>query len=98
VGTIHALARHGIQLREGLTLTFYTDDADDQGNRDDLLIDGVVTYSPEEQSWVAAVDWNAIRNASDEKSQEANGVGFGNVPSVVVDDSAPCPKLPTERI
>jgi hypothetical protein len=34
VGTSQDLARHGIQLQEGLVLTFYTDDADDAGHPD----------------------------------------------------------------
>lgn len=72
-GTLLDLERHGIQLREGLTLTFYADDAGDQGNRDDLLLDGVVTFSLEEQCWVAVVDWNAIRNESDERTADGNG-------------------------
>jgi hypothetical protein len=74
IGTIKDLDTHGIQLREGLTLTFYTDDADDQGNPDDLLVDGVLTFSPEQQAWVAAVDWNAIRNESDEVKESVNVV------------------------
>lgn len=74
VGTIKDLATHGIQLHEGLVLTFYADDADDQGQRDDLLVEGVVSYSPEEQCWAASIDWKAIRHESDERKQDANGV------------------------
>jgi hypothetical protein len=83
VGTIEDLATQGIQLHEGLVLTFYADDADDQGQRDDLLVEGVVSYAPEERCWVAAIDWNAIRHESDERKQDANGAAqLGQPPKV----------------
>ncbi|MFI5455472.1 MAG: hypothetical protein ACHRXM_08470 [Isosphaerales bacterium] len=65
-GTIEDLARHRIELREGLVLTFYMDDADDQGEPDELRTEGVVHYDECECSWVASVDWSAIRHTSDE--------------------------------
>jgi hypothetical protein len=49
-GTHRDLVQHGIELREGLVLTFYTDDADDQGRRDELLAEGVVHYDAAEGS------------------------------------------------
>lgn len=66
-GTIADLARQGIELREGLVLTFRMDDADDQGQPDELLTEGVVHFHPEEQVWVASIDWSAVRHASEEK-------------------------------
>jgi hypothetical protein len=75
VGTSEDLARQGIQLREGMVLTFYTDDADDQGRPDELRVEGVVHYDEGEGCWVAAVDWAAVRHASDERSRKANGPG-----------------------
>jgi hypothetical protein len=65
-GTLQDLRREAIQLREGLGLTFYTDDADEQGRPDELRVDGVVHFDDENRCWVAAVDWNALRHASDE--------------------------------
>ncbi len=35
-GTMNDLTRQSIELREGLVLTFYMDDADDQGDSDEL--------------------------------------------------------------
>jgi hypothetical protein len=69
-GTLQDLERHGIQLHEGLVLTFYTDDADDHDQPDELRVEGVVHYDEEGQRWVATVDWAAIRHASDEGSQD----------------------------
>jgi hypothetical protein len=60
-GTAADLTRQGIQLREGLVLTFYMDDADDEGRSDELLAEGVVHYDEQEHSWVAQVDWSATR-------------------------------------
>jgi hypothetical protein len=70
-GTLEDLARHQFELTEGMLLTFYMDDEDDQGRRDDLQIDGTVEYNHDERCWVAAVDWAALRDASAET--EANG-------------------------
>jgi hypothetical protein len=66
-GTAAELARQGIQLREGLVLTFYMDDADDEGRRDELLAEGVVQFDEKERGWVARVDWSAVRHASEEQ-------------------------------
>ena len=65
-GTFEDLARNNIQLREGLKLTFYMDDADEQGRPDDLLADGTVQFNQEQECWVAAIDWSDLRHASDE--------------------------------
>jgi len=65
-GTRRDLERQGIELREGTTLTLYGDDANDEGQPDELLADAVVHYNQAEQCWVAAIDWQAIRHASDE--------------------------------
>jgi hypothetical protein len=73
-GTLEALERHGILLQEGLALTFYTDDADDQGQPDELRVEGVVHYDEEEHRWVAMVDWTAVRHASDEDPQNAQPI------------------------
>jgi hypothetical protein len=66
-GTRADLERLGVQLREGLRLTFYTDDADDEGRPDPLLIDGTVHYHEGQRCWVAAVDWSQLRHASQEQ-------------------------------
>ncbi len=67
-GTHQDLARHGIQLHEGLGLTFYSDDADDHGQPDELRVEGVVHYDADGHCWVATIDWAAIRHASEESA------------------------------
>jgi hypothetical protein len=66
-GTDESLKKQRIELREGLNLLLYSDDSDEQGRLDDLLVDGVAAYSKEEQIWVAIIDWSAIHHASDDK-------------------------------
>ena len=75
VGTIEDLARQQVELREGLLLTLYADDLDNKGELDELLVDGVVSFSDEEHCWVAAIDWTAICHASDSRGPNANGNG-----------------------
>src|SRR5271155_4043995 len=71
-GTRQDLERHGIELREGMALPLYTDDTDDEGQPDQLLAEGVVHYNEEEKSWVAAIDWNAIRHKSEIPNHDRN--------------------------
>ncbi len=73
VGTIEDLGRQGVTLREGLLLTLYSDDLDAEGQLDELLVDGVVSFSEEEHCWVATIDWSAIHHAS----EEAKGLAAG---------------------
>jgi hypothetical protein len=65
-GTFEDLVRQRIELSEGLMLTFYMDDADDQGEPDELRAEGAVSYDQSAATWVASVDWSAVRHASDE--------------------------------
>ena len=41
VGTINDLSAQHVELQDGLLLTLYSDDADDNGQSDELLVDGV---------------------------------------------------------
>lgn len=81
-GTLADLLKQGIELREGLALTFYMDDADDLGQPDDLLVDGVVQYHAEGRAWVASVDWSKVRHDSEEKLGR-NGAGAPGMPGPV---------------
>jgi hypothetical protein len=79
-GTLQDLTRHGIQLHEGLGLTFYSDDADDHGQPDELRVEGVVHYDSDGQCWVAAINWSAIRHASDEGAEGPKPLGVASLP------------------
>ena len=69
-GTRRDLERQALELREGMALTLYTDDAMDDGRSDQLLADAVVHFNETENCWVAAVDWQALRHASEEGNRQ----------------------------
>lgn len=69
IGTVEDLARQRIALRDGQWLTLYSEE---------LVVDGQVHYSTEENLWVAVIDWNAIRE------QQA----FGHPAKRATDESA----------
>src|SRR6266571_5110100 len=85
VGTLEDLAQQQVELRAGLLLTLYADDLDDQGQLDELLVEGIVSFSEEEHCWVAAIDWAAIRHVSE---------GRGS-PAKAKDPSSPLPPKET---
>lgn len=60
VGTIDDLARQQVLLKNGLTVDLYSDDADDQGQPQSLVAAGTVEFSPDEQCWVASIEWDNI--------------------------------------
>jgi hypothetical protein len=57
VGTIQDLSRLHIELRDGLSLTLYSEE---------LEVDSVVQYSEEEHIWLALIDWDAVSEAKEE--------------------------------
>ena len=63
-GTLEDLVRQQVHLSEGLLLDLYSDDADDTGAADELLVKGRVEFSRDEHTWVAVVDWAQIGHAS----------------------------------
>lgn len=54
VGTVRDLGRFGVRLQDGLRLHVHDEE---------LEADGEVSYSSDEQIWVAKIDWNAVRVA-----------------------------------
>ncbi|MDK2409204.1 hypothetical protein VB638_06245 [Dolichospermum sp. UHCC 0684] len=67
IGTIDDLARQKIELKDGQSLTFYSED---------LEVDGIVKYSEEENIWVAVIDWNNIRQTEEIKVSERKLLEF----------------------
>lgn len=64
-GTLEDLAEQHVELCEGMRLALYSDDLNEDGESDELLVEGVVSYSASEHCWVASIDWSAIRHASE---------------------------------
>ena len=75
VGTLEDLTQQQVELREGLVLTLYADDLDDLGHLDELLVEGVVSFSDEEHCLVASIDLTAIRHGSDNQDLRVDGTG-----------------------
>jgi hypothetical protein len=65
-GTLSDLERHGIVLREDLVLHLYSDDADESGQRDDLIVEGVVHFDEQNGRWLAIYDPAAFMHESDQ--------------------------------
>lgn len=68
LGTLRDIEAQGIELREGLVLHVYSDDADERGKRDDLVAEGTVRFHGVRRTWVLEIDPNGIRNASDQQN------------------------------
>jgi hypothetical protein len=64
IGTRRDLERFGVTLEEGRALTFYMDNADENGNPDNLIFSGIVHFDEINQHWVAEIDWDRIKNES----------------------------------
>jgi hypothetical protein len=56
IGTIKDLSRQGTQLIPGGKLLIYSEE---------LEADAVIEYSDQEKIWVAAIDWEQIREAAE---------------------------------
>jgi hypothetical protein len=56
IGTIEDLSRQGTKLIDGNNLLIYSEE---------LEADAVVSYSDEEKIWVAAIDWDKIREVAE---------------------------------
>ncbi len=59
VGTVEDLAHQQILLHDGLLLRLYSEE---------LVVEGQVQYSTDENLWVAVIDWDAIREDEAESS------------------------------
>jgi hypothetical protein len=56
IGTIEDLSRQGARLSNGSQLMIYSEE---------LEADAVIEYSNEEKIWVAAIDWDRIREVAE---------------------------------
>lgn len=70
LGTHRDLAKNKITLEEGMKIVFYNEDEDDAGNRDDLVVEGVVEYDKKNERWTAKINWDDIKNISQLSKEE----------------------------
>lgn len=64
-----------VHLREGLILTAYDEDADEHGNRDNLIANGIVEPATawlrcNGSKWVLRIDENGVNHESDLRRSE----------------------------
>jgi hypothetical protein len=64
-GTAEDLARNRIDLREGLKILLYTDDATDKADPDDLVTVGTVEYDQDAHRWFALIDPQGLLHVSE---------------------------------
>ncbi len=62
--SVRALEQYGGRLYEGMARHLYSDDLDEQGQRDDLVADGLAHYDASTDRWIA-VNLGPIRNVSE---------------------------------
>jgi hypothetical protein len=65
IGTTQDVMLNDIKLEEGLQLSFYCEDADDEGRPDELLFEGTVHFDAEKKQWYTIVDENSYRHSSE---------------------------------
>ena len=65
IGTRDDLKRTGLKLKDGLRVKVYSDDADNDGNPDDLLFEGVVHFDSEKEVWYALLDPASFHHRSE---------------------------------
>src|SRR5580704_924035 len=63
-----------VTLRTGMVLTAFDEDADEHGNRDDLIASGIVEPSP---PWLLA--WRRINHVAGGRSRAQQGQGTGQL-------------------
>jgi hypothetical protein len=69
IGSREDLEAGGIILTEGRRVYVYTDDADEQGDRDDLVSSGLVRRDEDRGEWVVELDW-PIRHQSEMQASD----------------------------
>jgi hypothetical protein len=68
IGTTQDVMLNDVRLKEGARMSFYCEDADDQGTPDDLLFEGIVHFDSEKNQWYAIIDESSYRHESDLRS------------------------------
>ena len=70
LGTVENAARLGIRFHEGMTLVL---------SDEEVEVEGTVAWNAEKNRWVAAIDWDAIRNTL---HPETDGQGLMQFPGL----------------
>ncbi|MGI8467176.1 MAG: hypothetical protein ACR2N3_01865 [Pyrinomonadaceae bacterium] len=76
LGTFRDLAKYDITLRDGMKLSFYNEDEDELGNKDNLVVQGIVKYDKIHERWIAIINWDKIKNVSKLSIEEKEEFGL----------------------
>lgn len=68
LGSFKDLEEEKITPVEGMTLPFYSGDADENGKEDNLIFEGVIHFDKQTGRRSAVIDEKSYRHESDEKS------------------------------
>jgi hypothetical protein len=63
IGTAQDVILSDIKLEEGVRLSFYCEDVDDEGRPDELLFDGTVHFDFDKGQWYTITDENSYHHA-----------------------------------
>lgn len=63
-GTARDLEKLKLEFVAGMKAIFYNGDEDPDGNRDDLVVEGIVEFDEIGNVWTARIDWDSITNLS----------------------------------
>jgi hypothetical protein len=66
IGTLRDIELNSIELKEGIRLPFYCDDADDHGPND-LIFEGTMHYDDAEKRWYTIIDESSYGHVNDGK-------------------------------
>jgi len=64
-GTLKEITGKGIKLKDGLHLLIWSEDQDDDGKADNLIVEAVVKFSDVDKCWVAQFDYAQLKHESD---------------------------------
>lgn len=76
LGTHNDLAKYDLTLKNGLHLVFYNPDTNENGVKDDLVVEGTVVYDEINDRWAAEIVWEDIKNISKLSSEEKLRLGI----------------------
>jgi hypothetical protein len=64
-GTLKEIKEKDIQLRDQLKLLIWSDDQDENGKRDNLIVEATVKYSDADNGWVAQYNERDLKHKSE---------------------------------
>jgi hypothetical protein len=64
-GTLDEIERNNVVLSNGLKLLLWTEDEDEKGNPDNLVVEAIVEFDEDENCWVAVYEGKTIKHESE---------------------------------